>query len=250
MNIKPFVIENGGNTNYISSVLFALFCNRSNINLLDKQLSIEVMILQEAIKHNLINKYITYKSITSRNINNIRYISLKNGWKSDKDILDTHNPLEYYYFIISKLNELITVNFPNKTTRHMPYKMFNISHDTDIKTLFKNWIQTNNISFKLNNTTNIYIHPPTLFSIHLNRSSKDIKVDIKKRIKHDNYLWKFYSLIGYKNNHYYVVYKYYSKWYMIDDTYIPSVININISDTEIQECLLKEAILVLYKMDM
>jgi hypothetical protein len=106
-----------------------------------------------------------------------------------------------------------------------------------------------------------FVNLPSLVPIYIKRKIDGCKVDIKKRIQfhknnnksQENASWIIHSIICYSrvgNGHYYtILYTAYDDWYLFDNNKMPSLIKIDIYDSDVAEKIKQECVLILYRID-
>ena len=221
MNNTILVVENGINTSYIDSLLFALFYKESHIqNILYQQTDKNIfMYLQDMIHNNFVYPIRSGFSISSSILNEIRNYSYLCGWKNNCNILDLYNVSEYFEFIMNGFSKnLINIDIMeinHKTNTQMMKSIecnfieLTITENNDIKYLLKDW--ENNITPNKNIYYNFKEVPMTL-PIYLNRFTKAStnfsKIDIKRKLKFYknkddkqlNFYWNIHSVICFSNS--------------------------------------------------
>lgn len=249
LDIKPFLIENAGNTCYIDSLLVGLYLNKSILdNTLKNNINNVVgMYLQEYIKHNFLNRIRNGKSVTGDIVETIRVLLINCGW----DILFNQSPINDFYNFFSDLLEINKINLLNKDS--IRYIQHNLNEDISVKDIVNKWIKHHNF---MTNT-------PALVPIFINRFENDTKninqVVIQKKICPllnksliGSYEWIFHSAICHKgsnikNGHYYTLIKINTKWYIFDNKHIPSLREISMSDEKIVENIKRDCVLIMYR---
>jgi hypothetical protein len=273
--LKSFVIENGYNTSYISTLLVSLFYDTSYIehDLLKKiPTKIESIILQETINSKFVEPLRQCVTIESNTLNEIRNISYVLGWKNNNKInhiLNNFKINDYYQFICENLNnekiltqntninEMITLNLNYITLDIKPNKKF-----VKIMDLINDWLKSNTIK-----------NLPSIMPFYLNRQNESLEnndnilfpiihIDIQKRIRPllqnnkestddtSNIIdWIFFSVICYKQieDYYYCLINKDELWYIYDDKTIPSFTEVKMNNIEIINTITKECMFVIYK---
>jgi len=280
-NITPCVVENGYNTCYLDSLLISLFYKENNnitYILEHTPKNPDGFYLQELIKNKFINPIQRNYSITSNIINEIRNYSVICGWSSEGDIAEQKDCREYLKFLLNIFNVTplqiqifkIKNNIISEYMQNLklPYITLNITQDDTIHNLLQHWINSKIFSpdeniiycYKL-------IEIPQFVILNINRFEDGIrlpyKIDIMKRIKFfeindqtQSYIkWKIHSIVCHTGNnslsgHYYsVLSSYDKKWYIFDDTQIPSFKCIDLDDDDIKEKIMKDVLLIIYTLE-
>ena len=96
-----FIVENGGNTCYIDSLLMAMFYSESFIDaiLAKKPKKDSYIYLQEFIKSYFVDHVRSAKSVTMDTINNMRFILLNCGWLSEDNLFSQQDVNEFFCFL-------------------------------------------------------------------------------------------------------------------------------------------------------
>uniref|UniRef100_A0A6C0E9E5 USP domain-containing protein n=1 Tax=viral metagenome TaxID=1070528 RepID=A0A6C0E9E5_9ZZZZ len=212
MNRKPYVIEDGLNTSYISSLLLGLFYNNSNNTeiLNTNSTNYSGIYLQEIIKNGFVDLINKNYSVTSDILNEIRNYSYLCGWcKDNKYFFKPQDVIKYLDFLLQLFQykileiEKITVTEDMKCNEIIK-KQYNIidleiNENATIKNLLDHWFEQNIIGkkeIKNQGDYTLYIDKyyykltsiPAFIPISIkrfNESNKKIKmsVDIMKKIK-------------------------------------------------------------------
>ena len=104
-DIKPFVIQNAGNTCYIDSLLVGLFYTKSPTQfLLTNDIRSNAIYLQEYINV-IVNKIRNNTSILAEDMSMLRTLLIDNGWKTDQyeEYVAQQDVSEFYTFLINIL---------------------------------------------------------------------------------------------------------------------------------------------------
>jgi len=193
-----FVVEDGYNTTYISTLLTALFHKPSIIDrvlLLDNNShKLAGILLQRTIEKYYVTSFRYGTSITSKALNQIRNCACISGWKNTNNIDDMcneYNPIELYEFIAS-LIEVIPIDLSNKKT-------FVI----DLPNI-KNTVQE---SFNLWQVNNTIINIPQVVIFNIKQPTQVFNINKKIRLfqkEHDYHRikWKFHAIICCQNEIY------------------------------------------------
>ena len=229
------IIEKGYNTDYINSLLLAMFYKSSNIETIleyTKKTNTSFIYMQELIKSKFIEPLRCVYSISDNVINEIRNYAVICGWYNymtddmddtvnNIDFIEQKNILNFYKFIIHLCDKNIFNNI-----------IYNVKNNTNIKEI----INLNNISYT-----------PKFVCIQLNREQNDnYDVDIMKQILINKSKLHIHSIICKdKNNKFYTVFlSYDKKWIYYDENNIPSLKYIDIDDYK--ENIMLEVIMIFY----
>lgn len=257
-----FITETDGKSCYISSLLAALFFSSPSYisdDLLKKNTNNEFVYVKEYILEYFTEHLRNFNSIPLKNIDKIRFILYKIGWKEFKDIYKQHDVIELYDFIINKLDgQTIELNLPDHTgsykTKNINFIKFVVTENTNIKTILNKWL------IKNHNITNI----PLYVTLNIKRESSEINIEIQKKIRLFKYVypnnvdieWNIHSIICCdKQNHYYALMIHDHKWYLFDDQKVPclKLIEIDkrqrISNDDIINKTKKECVMIIYKIN-
>lgn len=249
-----FCIEDGYNTSYIDSTLIALFYKPTHLHELLTELpeNIKFTYLQDIITTNFVEQIRKNYSISSMYVNEIRNYSIMCGWKNGLQITNSYNASEYLNFLLNGFNvypiTIETVSSQSVTTSCIS---LTISEDSNLKNLLSNWIDgvTGKAQYK-------FVDLPQLIPICVERTQDGCKIDIMKKIQfnnnktQNNASWIIHSLICQTRSHYYsLVYTVYGDWYLFDNNKLPSVIKVDITDSNIAEKIKQECVVVLYRID-
>jgi len=240
------IIEDGGNTSYIDSILLYLFYNNQELLNNDPENN-KYIYLQEIIKTKFIEPVKKNNVIFSNIMSEIQNYLFFFGFNNK-------NPIELFIFLFEKLNfEPIRISFINNTFETIKQ---NISHinliadkDCTIKELYINFVQNNNEILDFKNNIEI-LNLPKQINFHIERKCS-CKVDIlniislfvNDSIKEKEFKWKFNSLIGFSNGKYYSIIHENKKLYIVKNSMIPSKILI---DRSIIDMIKNEVIFVSY----
>lgn len=223
-NKSIFIVENGYNTCYISSLLMALFYKSSYLdNMLHTDpKEIEMIYLQEIIKTKFVDRARSGTSILAENMNEIRTFSNICGWLTPDELLEQQDVNEFYSFLAdcTKLSPIELQRFTlteglssaNDIGQNESIPFINISvpgnvDEVSIKTLLDTWMNYNTVNVKREITDqdgqkkeenvkglNMYkiMNMPYAVAISLNRFNNEYnkriatKIDIQKKIKLHN----------------------------------------------------------------
>jgi ubiquitin C-terminal hydrolase len=275
------VIENGYNTCYLDSLLICLFYKENNnITFMLENIpkKPEGYYLQELIINKFISPIQRNYSISSNIINEIRNYSVICGWSPEGDIVNQKDSREYLKFLLNTFNisplqiEIFEIknNIISQHTQNLkiPYITLNITKDDSVHNLLQHWINSK-IYSPDENIIYCYklIEIPQFITLNINRFEEgnrlSYKIDIMKRIKffeiNDQtqcYIkWKIHGMICHVGDtpttgHYYsVLSSYDKKWYIFDDTIIPSFKYIDLGDDDIKEKIMQDVLLIVYVLD-
>lgn len=160
----------------------------------------------------------------------------------------------------------------------LPFITLNLNEyefETNIKTLLSQWMNDNTVEIQRETmednirvtknikALNIYkvCNIPYIVPIHINRfisvDSEKLrtKIDINKKIKlieNSQLRWIIHAVICHtgdtlKQGHYYAIIVNNNKWLMFDDNSVPSLKEIDMSNTELIEKIKRECVFLLYK---
>ena len=266
------IVENGYNTSYINTLLFSLFYrpNKYLDELLSKNINNpSAYYLQELIKENFVDPIRKHFSISNDSINEIRNYLMINNWAtSDCKLNQQQDISKFYKFIIDYLKgnyiefeifNIVDGHIKNIDTNFIvPFIVIKPHNTSSVKELFINWIKdyilkdNTNYYYKLNNI-------PSYICFYINRFGNNNEIDIMKKIKFFNnndttqkcITWKIHAVIcvsGKKleNCHYYSIVCNYNKWILLDDTKIPSLEYVDMSDDDVIEKIKRECTFIIY----
>jgi uncharacterized UBP type Zn finger protein len=208
-----FLVENGGNTCYIDSLLMALFYTESHIDAIltkpPKQDS--YVYLQEFIKGCFVDKVRSSQNVTMETINELRYILMNCGWLDADELFNQQDVNEFFTFIADKFDitviELIqqTITDVDKketsTIEKMPFIPLSLPYNTELQTcikdrinvtdMFHDWLYKNEVNVQRdykNSTMNVsglsvyHIHNvPEFVALSINRFptvEKRVEIDV------------------------------------------------------------------------
>lgn len=204
------IIEDGGNTDYISVLLFGLFYKGNDDILSIEPLDRNVIYLQSLIKIKFVDEIRDDKCVFGSVLNEIRnYLVLECGY--DIDIYEKQD--------IIKLWEFLSKKIPIKQ------KIINI------------FLEENN------NNKNFYFDEKTkdgLIIFTINRKN-DEELDIWNVLDD----WICQTIICKNNNDYYCLIRDKKKWFKFSDKNIPCVNEIQLKNFEC--AIKKECVMVIYK---
>ena len=228
-NKSVFVVENGFNTCYISSLLMALFYKPSYLdNMLQQEpKNPDLIYLQELIKTKFVDKVRNGVSVLSDVMNEIRTYANICGWLKDipNELADQQDVNEFYGFLADEANlphidiqrrtitEGITIKGDLGEIESIPFINLIVPYDVDeisVKDLLNHWMNNNTVEVKRNTikdgikieenvkALNIYeiMNVPFAIGISLNRFNNEIntrietKIDIQKKVKFHHVLDK------------------------------------------------------------
>ena len=286
--INSFIIEDGYNTSYITSLFTALYYKNSCIEAtLSKDTNnIAFIYLQELIKTKFVDPMRKCYTVPLSSINEIRNYSMINGWDVDfrniGSFLCEKNVVDFYDFLSSSfINQPIEIEKISDDIKIIKEKynyivlnniFANDSYDScdNTRDLFIQWLNNNLIYFKdieikkynykLNNVPNFIPLVINRFDKMGNKTYK--KIDIMERfmfkdisdVSQKLIKWNIQSIIceieidG--KSHYITYSKTNDKiWVVIDDFKIPSVVCIDINDCKIKEMITTQSVMVFYSFD-
>lgn len=245
MNNESFIVCDGYNTSYISSLLMALFYIPSQLDVIleNECLNINKMYLQDLIKYNFVNNIRQHISINEEILNEIRNYSHYCGWLEITELLNLANINDYYIFI-AKSFEIKPIELKNNSDLCYTIKLRLKNKCHDIHELLYTWLEKN-----------IITNAPQIVTLYLDRSKqKKSMVDIKKYIQphkynldhhYTNIIWEIQSIICFENIYYSLIY-HCNKWYLYNEKNIPAIHEIDIKNKNIIEITQKNCILIIY----
>lgn len=263
-NINNFIVAS--NNCYIDSVLMALFYFKTSTEhlLLSDVDSCNAIHLQEYIKVNFVDKVRNGISVLDANL--IKQLSIDNGWEDNPDVS------KYYAFLL-KLFDGNAIEIQRRTITELDPKPSDIGEiqkipfipliikpgiSYNIKSMLHDWFYEDYLKTTINgqetsvlNTYNM-VNTPPFFGISIDRTEIDESINIQKKIApQDNYkgIWIFHSAICYKKAHYYsLLFNPKNETYHIfDNSVVPCVREINMSDDEITDKIKRECVFILYR---
>jgi hypothetical protein len=266
-----FIIEDGYNTSYIDTTIMALFYKPTHLTDLLIQLpeKSKFAYLQDIISTNVIDQVRRNFSVDASLINEIRNYSFICGWKEGCSITELYNAIEYLEFLIKGFDffgiKCDLIDLSKKTQEYVHFIKTNyitllITENSNIKLLLEKW--TNSL-LKKNTMSYHFTEIPIIIPIYLNRYDdtnqiNNYKIDIKKKIRFNNkgqndISWVIHSIICFSNTgkgHYYCIINMDNNvWCLFNNSKIPSVIKIDITDEDIANKIKQECVIVLYRLD-
>jgi len=249
-----FIIEQCHNGSYINALIMALFYIPSRIEYLlnsDPKQSIHYY-LQQLIKIKYIDVARKNQSVITESVNEIRNYSHLCGWQELDKLLDMHDIITYFTFLMNCFNGT-TIQTLNNQDKSFTIKINIPKADKEltIKEIVNKW-----------NNENILLNAPTLLSIHINRFDLDnkvnTKINIQKKIKiTDSILnmsneWVFHAIICHsgdslKTGHYYSIITNGNKWFMFNDESWPCIKEIRMDNLDIVNKIKQECVLIIYR---
>lgn len=215
MDSTLFLVENGGNTCYIDSLLMGLFYNPSYLDaLLKKKLKKdENSYIQEYISQAFVNKVREGKSVSAEDINNLRVILTQSGWTDWDTIMEQQDVNEFYTFL-ANVFEINSIELEKKiyldnndSTIHKEYMPFiplslpkydktSLENNKQVKVpdLLREWLHLDEVSLKQENSEKIGLstyhitNVPEFLVLSINRFNSlndrnNTDVIITKRLK-------------------------------------------------------------------
>lgn len=212
------IIEDGSNTSYISTLLASLYyvpIKQYDILLKNMPISNNFLYLQSLIKIKFVDELRDKKCIFSETINEIRnYMVLECNWEIDNNPYDDKDIIDFYNFLthITSINQcFITLNIDKNCDNSKCVNSVNYSDDC-------------------------------VFLYIIKRNDNENSLDIWNVI---NNQWICQSIICLNKGHYYAIIRDGSKWNKFDDTKVPSIYEINLSDYK--SSIMKECVLIIYR---
>lgn len=254
----PLIVEECFNASYIDNLFVSLFYKPSFIqNVLSNDLEdVDIIHLQNMIFYYFVNNIRMGNVINTELINEIRNYSVYCGWKNDTNFLELFDVNEYYDFLMNKFEQQkICFKNKEKVLYSNNYLKFNITKNDDIKNLIDEWIETELITYSLDEI-------PKYISIFLDRKSNskinDSLIDIKEGIcfyknnideTQRDTVWSLHSIICFSKadrQHYYSIINENNEWYLYSAEKFPSLVKINIKDESISYKIKKECVFLNY----
>lgn len=224
-----YIIEDGYNTNYITTILLALFCEKSMIErclLLENNSSnLNGLYLQKLIQYNFVNNIQNNICVKSDILNEIRLCAMTLGWKDNKiDIAcSEYDPLDFMQFILNTIN-FHPIEIDDIQNNILDFINLNPNiENVDIQHTYFDWTTKNKIS-------NI----PIFILFKLDQLSSNIKINKKIKLFNGNHpyhniRWLFHSLFYEDNGNYVVIINKNDKLLISDRTKYPMLTYLNIS---------------------
>ena len=242
MTNKMLFIEDGHNTCYINSLLTGLFYVPSIIHtklLEEDPKNIYFVYLQEIIKNSYVDYIRKGIPIMADTVNEIRNFCFFSGFSSN--IAEKHNVSDYLNFIVSNISPI-------------DQKIIDLDISTE-KTNIKKLLNEKTSDFLPNNLHHRLYMIPIYINRYVNGTKLDTKVDIKRKIMIENskYRWVIHCVICHNgenliDGYHYVIMSCNNKWILFDDRHIPSFQEIDMRDKLIVDKIMKECVLLIYKM--
>jgi hypothetical protein len=173
------------------------------------------------------------------------------GWKTGLPITESYNATEYLNFLLNGFNVYpITIETTTSQSTTTNCITLSLSEDSNLSNLLNKWIDgvTGKTQYK-------FVNLPQLIPICIDRLKDGCKVDIMKKIQFNNKTqnnasWVIHSLICQTRSHYYaLVYTLYGDWYLFDNNKLPSIIRVDITDSDISDKIKQECVIALYRID-
>jgi hypothetical protein len=273
--MNTIILENGYNTDYIYSLIIALFfspCDSVNKIINNDTNNSDTYYIQEYIKTKLIYPIHHNMSIESHVINKFRLYLNNCGWLKNNDIMKKTNIMDFYKFLIVRMmdyNIHISKNNPitNKSTElrldciEITEKdINNTSNDIiNLSSVIKSWSEKN-----LENDNSIYRFEtiPSIIPVYLNIKNNDNLnihyVNIMEGIQFDNcgdkiqqlLVWEIHSMICETSDgeYYSIAIDGSNNWIIFSDNHIPSNWKLSLSDVDIVRQIMKEIRIIIYKL--
>lgn len=262
--ITEFIVEDGYNTSYIDTVLFALFYPSDrfkNYIEINKPQNANNVFYTELVKSRIVSKLQKNLSIRSSDINYVRNYSYFMGWLAGSpinDLLGLHGVEKYFSFLAMRLELKPIEVMHNNAKVSMPYIQINLPA-TNNERVGINKLVDNVICNETNTEGKMTIvNYPFILPIFLNRlTSNKTQVNIMKRIKidgkmvdYDNIRWTIYSIIckDIVANSYYCLFKRGTEWYIFNNKLTPCIVKIKLDDIKVNTRVMEECVLVFYIM--
>lgn len=219
--MNKYVVEDGYNTLYLSTLLVALFHTPSVIDrcllLENNSQKLNGILMQKIIEKNFVNMFRHSISITSKLLNQIRICSHVSGWKNTKNIdelLQESDPILFLGFLLQTIEfypiEISKCSRENYSVQHLVLpnapelcrdieKTYYIQLKTiksSIQESYCEWLCANNI-----------MNIPQFVIFQITNLTETINIDKKiwlfsKSHEYHMMRWNFYSMINYDGNTY------------------------------------------------
>jgi hypothetical protein len=243
--MNNYVVEDGYNTLYLSTILVALFHTPSVIDrcLLFENNSQKLngILLQKIIETNFVNMFRHNISITSKLLNQIRVCSHVSGWKNTKNIdelLQESDPISFLIFLLQ------TIEFYPIEISKCPRENYSISRsfgstgtftpkrDTDIEKT--HCVQLKTIKSSIQESYNEWIYTNDIMNIpqfvmfQITNLTDTINIDKKiwlfpKNHEYHMIRWNFYSMICYDGTTYHTIINKDNKPYLFYQNSLPCI---------------------------
>lgn len=190
-----FIVENGGNTCYIDSLLMALFYTPSHIDgVLNKKLkNDQYSYIQEFIMQKFVNRVRNGKSVSSEEINELRIILITNGWLDFNSIFQQQDVNEFYTFLLDKFDitpielekKIYTDNNDNKTIiEKLPFIPLSLpyykeNNSIKVSDMLREWLYLGGVDIKRNNN-GIFNDVKDLISYQINNIPEFLTLSINR----------------------------------------------------------------------
>ncbi len=263
--MNQIVLENGYNTDYIYSILIALFASSyKSIDLIVDANCMNPIIfyVQEFIKIKFIYHINDSRCITTEIINKFRLMLYNLGLlKESTDITYPHRIEVLYKFLVNDFFNwhVNVINCDNLDKRQYKYILLNDTHVTEqtentkivnISDMLKVW-EKNNLDFSFK-----FDPVPFMLPIYIDVDCNKL-VNIMEEIEFDSIKidqqhvkWTISSLICKDDNYYAIVYDKTSEtWTCYSDKYVPSNVLIDMHDVATVRKIMKEVIFIFYLME-
>jgi hypothetical protein len=276
--INYLILEDGYNTDYIYSLIIALFYMSSdgmNRIINTDTTNSNTYYVQEYIKTKFILPIHRNMSIESETINKFRVFLYNCGWlkSTDKHILDKSNLDDFYSFIVSNMMEykiiVSKIDAINNVSKEVKYDVIRLTDDhmsdqdtkvISLSSMFNKWVQNDVLgqyfSYKFESIP--YILPIYLDIRDSNTGLNKRYVNIMEGLNFsDNgdkiqklFIWEIHSLICQKSNgeYYTIVIDNNDDMIIFSDKHIPSNWRIDSSDPVVVKNVMAEVRFVFYKL--
>lgn len=246
MNNIAFIVDGDKNTDYIDTLLVALFFKQYtfDIYLHSEPKNINAVYLQDIIRTKFVNSIRSGKGILHNTISEILIYSHECGWISEtKNILSQQSILDYYLFLADLfcIESIETIdcakNTSVKITKHSHITLcVSSGNSSDIKKL----LEKKNISIK---------NKPNHIILHISGFCSDIKKCIRLNTvygENDYMYWSISAIICLKKNHHYCFIYSSGIWYIYDHNNVPCIRQSDIYSTDIMTKIKNECIMLIY----
>lgn len=249
--MNNYVVEDGYNTLYLSTLLVALFHTPSVIDrcllLENNSQKLNGILIQKIIEKNFVNMFRRNISITSKLLNQIRMCSHVSGWKNTKNIdelLQESDPIlfldfllqmiEFYPIEISKYSreKYSAQQLAKQTVQEIHSNEAIPKRDSLIEKIY--CIQLKTIKSSVQESycewvkTNDIMNIPQFVIFQINNLTEMINIDKKiwlfpKNHEYHMIHWNFYSMINYNGNTYQTIINKDNKPYLFCQNSLPCI---------------------------
>ncbi|MBA42998.1 MAG: hypothetical protein CMF62_03185 [Magnetococcales bacterium] len=245
--IKPFIIEDGNNTSYISSLLVSLYFVSSPLDRTFKRKlsSGYSYYLQEFINRRFVIPIKKAQSVDFSTINALRNVLFLGEWKDYTKWINNHNIKDLYKYLMQEFKEpcieLIDSNNKKSQVDYLEFNCENINDNIEIKHILDSVLADKYIC-------NI----PTIIPIYL--KNKNFQLDIQKKIFLNNKYY-FHSMVCKEDNGHYYTFLYHKQmdeFIIFSDNSVPCMTILKRENNNIKkiiEKIKKDCKMVFYLLD-